>query len=84
MAILGTNYIYLVLTQDDDSSDDEEDDTASLLAELNKIKKERANEHAKRESEKVAEEERIRIENITKGNPLLNVVEKADFKVKRR
>ena len=34
--------------QDDDSSDDDEDDTADLLAELNKIKKERAQEQEER------------------------------------
>lgn len=71
------------------SDEDDEDDTAALLAELNKIKKERAQEHAKREADKAAEEERIRIENITRGNPLLNNEGGAggvggDFKVKRR
>ena len=70
-------------SSDDDSSDDE-DDTAALMAELNKIKKERAQEAAKREQDKAAEEERIRIENITKGNPLLNKDGASDFKVKRR
>jgi len=75
---------------DDDDDDeeeeesDDEDDTASLLAELQRIKKERAQEHAKKVAEKQAEEERIRMENIIKGNPLLNTSEKADFKVKRR
>ena len=37
--------------QDDDSSDDDEDDTADLLAELNKIKKERAQEQEERVKE---------------------------------
>ncbi|ESO98936.1 hypothetical protein LOTGIDRAFT_114228 [Lottia gigantea] len=69
--------------EDEDSSDDE-DDTAELLAELQKIKKERAAERAKQESERKVEEERIRTENILKGNPLLNQSEKQDFKVKRR
>lgn len=52
--------------------DDEEDETAELMAELAKIRKERAAENAKREAERQAEEERIRTENILKGNPLLN------------
>jgi len=69
---------------DDDDDDDDEDDTAELLAELQKIKKERATENIKREQEKKAEEERIRTENILKGNPLLSESQKADFKVKRR
>ncbi|XP_013392698.1 spliceosome-associated protein CWC15 homolog [Lingula anatina] len=72
--------------EEEDSSDDE-DDTAALLAELQKIKKERASEAAKKEAERKAEEERIRMENIIKGNPLLHNqadTAKTDFKVKRR
>ncbi|KAK6195417.1 hypothetical protein SNE40_000853 [Patella caerulea] len=69
---------------DDDESSDDEDDTAELLAELQKIKKERTAERAKQEAERKVEEERIRTENILKGNPLLNQSEKTDFKVKRR
>jgi len=69
--------------EDDESDSDDDDDTAELLAELQKIKKERAMENAKKDAERKLEEERIRMENIIKGNPLLNG-EKADFKVKRR
>ena len=37
------------------------------------------------EAEKKMEEERIRMENIIKGNPLMQMEDKkADFKVKRR
>lgn len=70
---------------DDDSSDDD-DDTAALLEELNKIKRERAVESAKKEAEKQQEEERIRMENILSGNPLLNYASapKGSAKVKRR
>lgn len=57
-------------SSDDDS--DSDDDTAALLAELNKIKKERAVDEAKKEQEKKQEDERIRMENILSGNPLLN------------
>lgn len=68
---------------DDDSEDsDDEDDTAELLAELQKIKKERAEEQAKKDAEKKVEEERIRTENIITGNPLLNSA--SDFRIKRR
>ncbi|XP_064615080.1 protein CWC15 homolog [Liolophura sinensis] len=70
--------------EDEDSDSDDEDDTAALLAELQKIKKERASEKAKQEAEKKVEEERIRTENILKGNPLLNQEKMAEFKVKRR
>ena len=36
------------------------------------------------EAERKAEEERIRTENILKGNPLLTGEKAADFKVSRR
>ncbi|XP_070537744.1 spliceosome-associated protein CWC15 homolog [Ptychodera flava] len=68
---------------DSDTSDDDDDDTAELLAELNKIKKERATEQARKETEQKIEEERIRTENILSGNPLLNQ-QQSDFKVKKR
>jgi protein CWC15 len=54
---------------------------------LQKIKKERANERVRLDAEKKVEEERIRTENILKGNPLLNKdkgQDKGNFNVKRR
>ncbi|XP_030379318.1 protein CWC15 homolog [Scaptodrosophila lebanonensis] len=60
---------------DNDSSDsdsDSDDDDAALLAELQKIKQERLQENARREAEKKQEDERIRMENILSGNPLIN------------
>jgi len=74
-------------TSSDDS--DSDDDTAALLAELNKIKRERAQESAKKEQDQKQEEERIRLENILSGNPLLNYSAGAkaggsNLKVKRR
>lgn len=80
-------------SSDSDSDSDEEDDTATLLAELNKIKQERLQEAARKEQEKKQEEERIRMENILSGNPLINYTSGsgataskavADLKVKRR
>lgn len=70
---------------DDDDSDDSDDDdeTAELLAELQRIKRDRAEEMIKREQEKRVEEERIRTENLLSGNPLLNQ-KPGDFKVNRR
>ncbi|XP_075347193.1 spliceosome-associated protein CWC15 homolog isoform X1 [Mycteria americana] len=74
--------------EDEDLEDSDDDDTAALLAELEKIKKERAEEQARKEQEQKAEEERIRMENILSGNPLLNLTgpaqPQANFKVKRR
>jgi len=68
---------------DDDDSEDE-DDTAELMAELAKIKKERAVEKAQKDAEESEEQERIRTDNILHGNPLLAEGNKPDFKVKRR
>jgi protein CWC15 len=74
--------------EEGDESSDDEDDTAALMAELQRIKKERAADQARKEAEKRAEEERIRAENILSGNPLLNnagpAATKSDLKVKRR
>lgn len=81
------------LEEEEEASGNESDDEdALLMAELAKIKKERAAEAAKREAERKAEEERIRMENILKGNPLLNqaqqqsasAVTAAAYKVRRR
>lgn len=66
-----------------DSDSDDDDDTAALLEELNKIKRERAQDNAKKEQEKKQEDERIRMENILSGNPLLSYSSgaKADLRV---
>ncbi|CAH1117775.1 unnamed protein product [Phaedon cochleariae] len=76
------------LDEEDSDSSDDDDDTEALLAELNRIKKERAIEQAKKEVERRQEEERIRMENILSGNPLLTHYSsgggKIDHKVKRR
>ncbi|KAL6424668.1 Protein CWC15-like protein B [Formica fusca] len=75
------------LDDDESDSDSDEDDINELMAQLNKIKKERAEEQAKKEMEKRQEEERIRMENILSGNPLLNYSSQSgrvDMKVRRR
>ncbi|EFP12768.1 hypothetical protein CRE_05065 [Caenorhabditis remanei] len=78
-------------SSDDDDSD--EDDTAALMAELEKIKKERAEEKAARDEEIKEKEEKQRMANILAGNPLLNEgpsgssgasTSAGDFTVKRR
>eukprot|EP00096_Caligus_rogercresseyi_P008403 TRINITY_DN2712_c0_g1_i1.p1 TRINITY_DN2712_c0_g1~~TRINITY_DN2712_c0_g1_i1.p1 ORF type:complete len:247 (+),score=84.19 TRINITY_DN2712_c0_g1_i1:66-743(+) len=79
----------LEASDNSDSSDDDDDDTALLMAELNKIKKEKAMDDSKKEEQHKADVEKIRMENILSGNPLLknkfsDVPEKADLKVKRR
>ncbi|KPI35052.1 Pre-mRNA-splicing factor cwc15, partial [Cyphellophora attinorum] len=65
----------------DDDSDSDEDETAGLMRELEKIKKERADQKAKEDAEKAAEEQEEREEKIALGNPLLNP---RAFNVKRR
>ena len=70
---------------DDTDSDESDDDDAELMAELQKIKRERAAEAARKEEQKRVEEERIRTETILSGNPLLNLQGGASsMKVKRR
>ena len=54
------------------SDSDSEDETAELLAELKRIKQERAEEEAKKEADRKAAEEKIRMQNIMSGNPLLS------------
>lgn len=71
------------LDEEDESDESDEEDTAELMAELNRIKKERAQEEAKKEAERKLQEERIRTETILSGNPLLNS-KPSEFKVKKR
>lgn len=60
-----------LFSEEEDS--DEEDDTAELLRELEKIKRERAEEKARLESEQSASEAASREANIATANPLLNL-----------
>lgn len=73
--------------EDDDESedeDDEEDETAELLRELEKIKKERAEQREREEKAREEAERSKREDDIAMGNPLLNPRAKEDFSVKRR
>ncbi|KAK3008702.1 hypothetical protein RJ639_015251 [Escallonia herrerae] len=65
-----------------DDDDDDEDDTEALLAELEQIKKERAEEKLRREREQQEEELKVKEAELIRGNPLLN--NPASFNVKRR
>lgn len=69
---LSTNIVNLLASSDDDS-DDDEDDTAELLRELEKIKRERAEEKARQEQEQSATDAAAREVEIATGNPLLNL-----------
>ncbi|WVR06623.1 hypothetical protein IAU60_003655 [Kwoniella sp. DSM 27419] len=58
---------------DDDDDSDDEDDTAALMAELAKIKQERAEEKARLDAESSASAAQSREAEIATGNPLLNL-----------
>ena len=67
-------------SDEESDDDDDDDDTAELMRELEKIKRERAEQKEKAEQEKEAQEAALREEEILTGNPLLH----QDFTVKRR
>ncbi|XP_050216819.1 uncharacterized protein LOC126667784 [Mercurialis annua] len=69
-------------SDDDEDDDDEEDDTEALMAELDRIKKERAEEKFRQEQLEAAEELKVKEEQLLKGNPLLN--NPTSFNVKKR
>ncbi|KAF4620287.1 hypothetical protein D9613_000927 [Agrocybe pediades] len=60
-------------SEEESDSEDEEDDTAELLRELEKIKRERAEEKARAEREQSASDAASREAEIATANPLLNL-----------
>ncbi|XP_022866562.1 protein CWC15 homolog A-like [Olea europaea var. sylvestris] len=66
----------------EDDDDDEEDDEEALLAELELIRKEKAEQKLREEREKQEEELQAKEAELLRGNPLLN--NPASFSVKRR
>jgi len=68
---------------DDEDDDDDEDNTEALMAELERIKKERAEEKLRQEQERAVEELKVKEEQLLRGNPLLNN-NPTSFGVKRR
>ena len=89
-------YFLSIISDDSDAdvdsdSDSDDDETAALMAELQKIKREKAVDEREKEEKRQQEEEKIRMENILSGNPLLREKysgptnsDKSDMKVKRR
>ncbi|GLT83750.1 hypothetical protein SLE2022_020220 [Rubroshorea leprosula] len=67
---------------DDADDDDDEDDTEALLAELEQIKKERAEEQLRKERQQQEEDLKAKEAELLRGNPLLN--NPTSFNVKRR
>ncbi|KAK9921717.1 hypothetical protein M0R45_030216 [Rubus argutus] len=71
--------------ESDEDEDDDEDDTEALLAELEQIKRERAEEKRRKEEEQLAEELKVKEAELLRGNPLLNnPITASSFSVKRR
>ncbi|KAJ8439669.1 hypothetical protein Cgig2_017942 [Carnegiea gigantea] len=70
--------------ESDDEDDDDEDDTEALLAELEQIKRERAEEKALQERQKQEEELKAKEAELVRGNPLINFNNPTNFNVKRR
>ncbi|CAI0378412.1 unnamed protein product [Linum tenue] len=68
---------------DDSDDDDDEGDTQALMAELERIKKERAEEKLRQEQALAAEELKAKEEQLLRGNPLLNSNNPTSFSVKR-
>ncbi|OVA08277.1 Pre-mRNA-splicing factor Cwf15/Cwc15 [Macleaya cordata] len=68
--------------ESDDDDDDDEDDTEALMAELERIKKERNEEKLRKERLEQEEELKVKEAELIRGNPLLNNA--TSFTVKRR
>ncbi|RWR89455.1 protein CWC15 [Cinnamomum micranthum f. kanehirae] len=65
-----------------DDDDDDEDDAEALMAELERIKKERAEEKLRKDRQMQEEELKVKEAELIRGNPLLNNA--TSFNVKRR
>lgn len=72
-------------SSDDDDSDDDEDDAEALMAEIERIRKERAEEKLRKERLQQEEELKAKEAELLRGNPLLNSINaNTSFNVKRR
>ncbi|KAI4989499.1 hypothetical protein ZWY2020_036816 [Hordeum vulgare] len=73
------------LKSDDESDDDDDDDdTEALMAELERIKKERAEDRLRKERQQAEEEAKMKEAELMRGNPLINMNNSGSFNVKRR
>ncbi|KMZ60101.1 hypothetical protein ZOSMA_60G00450 [Zostera marina] len=69
--------------QSEDDSDDDEDDAEVLMAEIERIRKERAEEKFRKERLEQEEQLKTKEAELLRGNPLMNSAN-ASFNVKRR
>ncbi|KAL6629380.1 hypothetical protein ACP70R_029145 [Stipagrostis hirtigluma subsp. patula] len=67
-----------------DEDDDDDDDTEALMAELERIKKERAEEKLRKERQQAEEEAKMKEAELMRGNPLINMNNPGSFSIKRR
>ncbi|KAJ6850584.1 putative protein CWC15-like protein [Iris pallida] len=67
-----------------DDDDDDEDDTAALLAELERIKKERAEEKLRKDRQKQEEDSKNKEAELMRGNPLINMNNSTSFSVTQK
>ncbi|MCH89170.1 CWC15-like protein, partial [Trifolium medium] len=74
--------LYTNVTVSVSDEDDDEDDTEALLAELEQIKKERAEEKMRKERQQQEEDLKVKEAELMRGNPLIN--NPTSFNVKRR
>ncbi|KAJ6850585.1 putative protein CWC15-like protein [Iris pallida] len=63
---------------------DDEDDTAALLAELERIKKERAEEKLRKDRQKQEEDLKNKEAELMRGNPLINMNNSTSFSVTQK
>uniref|UniRef100_K3XZ43 Cwf15/Cwc15 cell cycle control protein n=1 Tax=Setaria italica TaxID=4555 RepID=K3XZ43_SETIT len=70
--------------ESDEDDDDDDDDTEALMAELERIKKERAEEKLRKERQQAEEEAKMKEAELMRGNPLININNPGSFSVKRR
>ncbi|CAM0912473.1 unnamed protein product [Alopecurus aequalis] len=71
-------------SDDESDDDDDDDDTEALMAELERIKKERAEDKLRKDRQQAEEEAKMKEAELMKGNPLINMNNSGSFNVKRR
>lgn len=71
-------------SDDESDEDDDDDDTEALMAELERIKKERAEDKLRKERQQAEEEAKMKEAELMRGNPLINMNNSGSFNVKRR
>lgn len=83
--MLSALLFFCVVCSEGSDLSDESDDEAELMRELERIKRERAEEQHRRDMEAAAAADRAKTESVVHGNPLMDVTgAAASMAVKRR